>query len=124
MPSRGRPSGGRLLAVAAASAVALSSTACSPPPTPRSFELFLADSIARDGALARCDRDPAGAQTDIECANARRAALTLQLHEERARRAALERESAAKIEALRREFEERRARDAAAADDHTAGGLR
>src|SRR5690606_4735262 len=101
---------GRLI-VAAAVAVA---SACSPPP-PRSYDFFLNDSIARDGTLARCDRDAATAQTDIECANARRAALAVQLEEERARRTVLERESAAKIEALRREFEvQQRARAAEA----------
>lgn len=90
-------------------------TACSPPP-PRTYTFFLEDSIARDGVLARCDRDPAAAQVDIECANARRAALEVQLQEERERREALERESAAKIDALRREFEARqRALDEAAA---------
>src|SRR5690606_10271622 len=100
---------GRLI-VAAAVAVA---SACSPPP-PRSYDFFLLDSIARDGAIARCDLDPVAAQTDIECANARRAALAVQLDEERARRAVLERESAARIEALRREYEAQRARAAAA----------
>lgn len=104
---------GRLLAVGVAAVVAVS--ACSPPP-PRSYDFFLNDSIARDGTLARCDRDPVAAQSDIECLNARRAALAVQLEEERARREALERESAAKIEALRREFEaQRRAREAAEA---------
>jgi hypothetical protein len=77
----------------------------------------LTDSIARDGTLARCDRDPATAQTDIECANARRAALAVQLEEERARRTVLERESAAKIEALRREFEAQQRARAAEAEE-------
>ncbi|HEX6995542.1 MAG TPA: hypothetical protein VF339_15515 [Gammaproteobacteria bacterium] len=102
---------GRLLAVVI---VAAAASACSPPP-PRSYDFFLNDSIARDGTLARCDRDPVAAQTDIECANARRAALAVLLEEERARREALERESQAKIEALRREFEARQAREAAEA---------
>ncbi|MFO7285962.1 MAG: EexN family lipoprotein [Gammaproteobacteria bacterium] len=85
-------------------------------PEPRSYEYFLEDKIARDGVLARCDADPAAARTDIECANALRAALTIQLQEERARREALERESAERIEALRRQYEaERQAREAAAA---------
>lgn len=119
-PSRRRVHRGRLLAAAAA--IAATGTACSPP-APRSFDFFLVDSIARDGTIARCDRDPAAAQIDIECANARRAALALQLDEERARRAALERESAAKIEALRREFEAQRAQEAAAAAESAADGL-
>ena len=105
---------GRFLGAVTVAVVVTS--ACSPPP-PRSYDFFLTDSIARDGTLARCDRDPTGAQTDIECANARRAALAVQLEEERARREALERESAAKIEAMRREFEaQRAAREAAEAE--------
>jgi len=100
-----------LVAAAAGACVA----ACSPP-EPRSYEYFLADKIARDGVLARCDADPVAARADIECAQALRAALAVQLEEERARREALERESAARIEALRRQYEaERQAREAAAA---------
>lgn len=96
------------------SAASLLLAACSKP-EPRSFDFFLNDSIARDGAIARCDRDPAS-QQDIECANARRAAVTVQLREERERREVLERESAAKIDALRRQFElEQRALAEAAA---------
>lgn len=91
--------------------------ACSKPAQPRSFDFFLTDSIARDGTIARCERDPATAQGDIECANAQRAAVTVQLREERERREALERDSAARIEALRRQFEaESRARAEAAAN--------
>ena len=113
---------GGLFAVVIAAVVAAS--ACSPPP-PRSYEFFLNDKIARDGTLARCDRDPVAAQTDIECANARRAALAVQLEEERARREALERESAARIEALRREFEaQRRAREEAEALARAAEEMR
>lgn len=89
--------------------------ACSPPP-PRSYDFFFQDSIARDGALARCDRDPDAAR-DIECANARRAATAVQLQEERSRRQLLERESEQKLEALRQQFaaEQRAAREAEAA---------
>ncbi len=102
----------RVALLAAAAGAALS--ACSP--EPRTYEYFLADKIARDGVLARCDADPVAARADIECAQARRAALAVQLEEERARRAALERESEARIEALRRQYEaERQAREAAAA---------
>lgn len=82
---------------------ALLAVACSDPP-PRSFQFFMEDSIARDGVLARCARDDAAAQTDIECANARRAALAVQLRRERERREQLERESEQKLEALRREI--------------------
>lgn len=87
--------------------------ACSPPP-PRSYDFFFADSIARDGALARCDQDPRAALRDIECANARRAATAVQLQEERSRRVLLERESERKLEALRQQFaaEQRAAREA------------
>lgn len=96
----------------------LLASACSPPP-PRTFDYFLDDQIARDGVLARCDLDPVAAQTDIECANARRAATTIQLRLERERREELERESAAKIEALRRQFEAQQlaAQEAAEGED-------
>ena len=94
---------------------AVSLIACSPPP-PRTYDFFVEDSIARDGTIARCDKDPA-ASTDIECSNARRAAMAIQLRAERESRERLERESAAKIAALRREFEAQReaARQAEAA---------
>lgn len=102
----------RVLRRAGLLGVASLAAACSPP-EPRSYEYFLENKIVRDGALARCDSDPGAARTDIECANARRAALAVQLQEERARREALERESAARIEALRRQYElERQAREA------------
>lgn len=78
-------------------------TACSPPP-PRSYDFFMEDSIARDGVLARCDRNPDAAQRDIECANARRAATAVLLRQERERRELLERESERKLEELRRRF--------------------
>lgn len=96
-------------------AVALLVSACSDGPPPRSYDYFLLDKIARDGKIAGCDRDPVAAQRDIECANARRAATAVQLREERERRQALERESEAKIEAIRREFEAQRQAEAAAA---------
>lgn len=81
-------------------------TACAGPP-PRSFNDFMEDRIAMDGTLARCDQDPEAAQTDIECANARRASSVIALSEERARREALERESERKIAALKAQMEER-----------------
>src|SRR5690606_16169840 len=83
-------------------ALAATMTACSPPP-PRGYDFFMEDSIARDGVLARCDRNPDDAQRDIECANARRAATAVLLREERARREALERESERKLAELRRQ---------------------
>jgi hypothetical protein len=79
--------------------------ACSPPPSWRSYDHFMDDSIARDGVLARCDQNPLEAQRDIECANARRAATAVLLREERARREALELESERKLAALRRQVE-------------------
>src|SRR5690606_2019902 len=63
----------RVALLAAAAGAALS--ACSP--EPRTYEYFLADKIARDGVLARCDADPVAARADIECAQARRAALAV-----------------------------------------------
>lgn len=100
---------------AAGLAAALLLSACVDGPAPRTYDLFLIDKIARDGKIASCDRDALAAQRDIECANARRAATAVQLGEERRRREALERESASKIEALRREFEAQRAAAATAA---------
>src|SRR5690606_73134 len=106
----------RFFRAALAAATAGACLAACSSPEPRSYEHFLTDKIARDGVLARCDGDPVAARTDIECAQARRAALAVQLEEERARREALERESAARIESLRQQYEaERQAREAAAA---------
>lgn len=75
------------------------------------------DRIAREGVIARCDLDPGAAQNDLECANARRAAATVALREERARREELERESERKLRELRAQFERREqaAREAVAA---------
>lgn len=87
--------------VAAVAALA----ACTPEPEPRSYHFFMEDSIARDGVLARCNLDRKAAQHDIECANARSAATAVQLHQERAQREALERESERKLEALRQQVE-------------------
>ncbi len=70
-------------------------------PEPRSFQDFMDDRIAREGTLARCNQDREKTARDIDCANARRAASTVALHEERARREDLERESERKLAALR-----------------------
>jgi hypothetical protein len=65
------------------------------------------DPIARDGTLARCNADPNGTADDLECANARRALLSIALSQERERREALEVESQRKIEELKIEMIER-----------------
>ena len=52
--------------------------ACAPSqPEPRSVLDFMEDGLARDGALTRCNQDRDATLTDVECANARRAAATL-----------------------------------------------
>ncbi len=50
---------------------------CSAEPRPRSFMEFMDDSLAREGALARCNRDREATANDAECVNARRAASTI-----------------------------------------------
>jgi hypothetical protein len=76
-------------------------SACSPDPAPRTFFDFMEDGIAREGVLARCNRDRDATLDDIECANARRAAAAVALEQERARRADLDLESERKLVALR-----------------------
>jgi hypothetical protein len=98
----------------AAAALGLSLSACTDP-EPRSFLYFMDDKIAREGALVRCEADPLSAQTDIECANARRAEATIALRLERERREELESESERRIAELSRRITEREqlAREAA-----------
>jgi hypothetical protein len=67
------------------------------------------DPIAREGTLARCNRERETTEDDLECANARRAAAAIALREERERREALEAESERRIAALRAEVERERA---------------
>ena len=43
------------------------------------------DGLARDGVLTRCNQDRDATLTDVECANARRAAAAVALEVERAR---------------------------------------
>lgn len=89
---------------------ALVLAACSPPPLPpRGFDFFMKHSIARDGVLARCDEDEQAAQRDLECANARRAAMDQELAKEKASSRGLERESERKLEALRKREDTRQA---------------
>ena len=68
---------------------------------PRSFQDFMDDAIARDGALARCNEDRDATLDDIECSNARRAAAAVAVTVERARSADLELQSERKLAALR-----------------------
>jgi hypothetical protein len=50
---------------------------CAKEPMPRSYMEFMEDSYAREGALARCNRDRAGTASAPECVSARRAAATI-----------------------------------------------
>jgi hypothetical protein len=93
--------------------------ACSSPqPEPRTFFFFMEDGIAREGVLARCNRDRDATAEDEECNNARRAASALAVEQERGRRAALDAESERKLLAMRaradREAEMQRQAEAAA----------
>jgi hypothetical protein len=81
-------------------------TACSKPDA-RGFDEFMEDRIAREGVIARCNQNREATENDIECANARRAASTIALREEQARRRELELESDKKLSMLRAEIERR-----------------
>lgn len=81
-------------------------TACSKPDA-RGFDEFMEDRIAREGVIARCNQNREATENDIECANARRAASTIALREEQARRRELELESDKKLATLRAEIERR-----------------
>jgi hypothetical protein len=86
--------------IAAAGLLCIVLSGCEEPP-PITFEEFMEDDIARDGTLARCNQSREATLNDIECANARRAASTVALRDERRRREELEIDSARKIEELR-----------------------
>jgi hypothetical protein len=75
--------------------------ACAPEPEPRTVIDFMDDGLAREGVLTRCNRNRDETLTDVECANARRAAAAVALEAERARAPRLEQESEAKLLALR-----------------------
>jgi hypothetical protein len=91
--------------------IAAALTACAPPqPEPRTVLDFMDDGLAREGVLTRCNQNRDATLTDEECANARRASAAAALAVERARESGLERESEAKLLALR----EREARRSAA----------
>jgi hypothetical protein len=84
-------------------ALCLAAAACDEP-APRTYTSFMEDRIAREGTLTRCRENPQIEQSDIECANARRAESAIALRQERERRAALEAESERKLAALRAEI--------------------
>jgi hypothetical protein len=68
---------------------------------PRSYFDFMEDGIAREGVLARCNRDRDATLNDLECSNARRAAAALAIEQEHNRSDALAQESQRKLAALR-----------------------
>ena len=76
---------------------------------PRSFAEYLEDRMLMEGTLARCNADRDGSHNDLDCANARRAAVTIALRVEEARREELERESERKLNELRNELARREA---------------
>jgi hypothetical protein len=97
--------------------LAVAIAACAPPQAePRSVLDFMEDGLAREGVLTRCNRNRDETLTDEECANARRAAATIALENERARADGLARESESKLLALR----QRRERQTAAEQDAAA----
>ncbi|MEE8543833.1 MAG: EexN family lipoprotein [Gammaproteobacteria bacterium] len=66
---------------------------CSVEPRPRSYMEFMDDSLAREGALARCNQDREATADDAECINARRAASTIAARADEALRDQREAES-------------------------------
>jgi hypothetical protein len=80
---------------------------------PRSFEFFMEDGLAREGALARCNLDRDATADDVECMNARRAAASVAAGEQQSRSGELAAQSERKLEALR----DRDAREAQAEKD-------
>ena len=66
---------------------------CSVEPLPRSYMEFMDDSLAREGALARCNQDREATADDAECINARRAASTIAARADEALRDQREAES-------------------------------
>ena len=86
----------------------------------RTFYDFMDDSFAREGVLARCNQNRE-ANSDPECAEARRAAAAVAAQSERDRLAALEQESQRKILALRdRQAADERAAERAVAEVEAA----
>ncbi|HEY5623041.1 MAG TPA: EexN family lipoprotein [Gammaproteobacteria bacterium] len=74
---------------------------CADEPRARSFMEFMEDSYAREGTLARCNRDREATAGDVECANARRAAQMIAAQADEARREQREAESEALLIAAR-----------------------
>lgn len=92
---------------------------CNNEPPPRSVQEFVDNPIMLEAAVVRCSQNRAESRYDAECINARQAISIIEAKEERARRDALERQSAAKREALWRTQKaaaEARRRAAAAAE--------
>ena len=103
--------------VASALIVAVVVVACEAPPKPRSIEDFMEDGFAREGVLARCNADREATGGDVECKNARRAAVVVAAEREDERLRALELESQRKLVAMRDRSarQEQAQQDAAAA---------
>lgn len=101
----------RLSIAALGVASGLFASGCTPEPQPRSFADYLEDRMLMDGTLARCNADRIGTHNDLDCANARRAAVTIALRVEEAKREELERESERKLSELRDELARREARE-------------
>lgn len=73
---------------------------CDNEPPPRSVQEFVDNPIMLEAAVVRCSQNRAESRYDTECVNARQAIAIIEAKEERARKDALERQSAAKREAL------------------------
>ena len=91
--------------------------ACSEEPPPRSVDYFARNPIVMEAVVVRCNENRYETRYDAECINAREAAMRISPKEEAERRAALEAQSEAKREALRRSRvaaaeQQRRAADA------------
>jgi hypothetical protein len=99
------------LTVALGVAVGLLVVGCAPKLEPRTFDEYLEDRMLMEGTLTRCNADRAGTHDDLDCANARRAAVTIALRVEEARREELERESERKLTELRDELARREQRE-------------
>jgi hypothetical protein len=99
------------VSLACAFCIGLLVVGCAPKPQPRSFAEYLEDRMLMEGTLARCNADRNRTHDDLECANARRAAVTIALRVEEAKREELERESERKLTELRDELARREQRE-------------